>query len=363
MNDSTNRTAGSISVDVLVTLAPVGLFAYLSMQLVMPFLTILAWSAILAISLYPVFRKMQGWLGGRASLAALAFSLIGLLILLVPTYLVGDSLVGSLVDLSNDLRDGNVSLPPPDEAVKDWPLIGDKVYGAWHSASTNLAAMLEKFAPELQHLSVVFLKIATGLVVGVLQFALSIVFAAVFMYNAASLCFLCERIAVRISASQGVHYVKMASATIRNVARGVVGVAIIQGGLASIGYFVAGFPLAGFVSAVTFLASIVQAPPLVMIPAIIYMWSAESTTTALIFTAYMLPVMFCDNILKPILMARGLETPMIVILIGVIGGTLSGGLLGLFIGPVVLALFYKMIQIWTGIDKAPEPVEIKSSES
>ena len=116
--------------------------------------------------------------------------------------------------------------------------------------------------------------------------------------------------------------------------------------------FVAGLPFAGFLSAIAVAACVVQVPILVIAPMIIYVWSAQSTVFAAIFTAYMVPVLLSDNVLKPILMARGLETPMIVILVGVIGGTISSGLMGLFLGPVVLALFYKMILVWIGRDES-----------
>jgi predicted PurR-regulated permease PerM len=186
------------------------------------------------------------------------------------------------------------------------------------------------------------------LALGVLQFALSIIFAAVFLGFSKPLGAGIKRVAGRVGNDRGRKSVDMAVKTINSVARGVLGVALIQGGLGALGVFFGGLPFPGVISALILMLCIVQMPPLAFIPLIIYAWSTESTTFALIFTVYMLACMFLDNVLKPFLLARGLSTPMVVILIGVIGGTLTAGMLGLFIGPVILAVFYEMIQLWLG---------------
>lgn len=340
------------SIDVLIIVGILALLAYLSLTLIMPFLTILIWAAILSVALSPVFVVFRNKTGMRASWASVIFALAGLVILLVPAYLAVNSMVGSLGGLADSLGSDSFHVPPPDASVQDWPLIGNKVYDLWQHASENLTQTAQTFAPQIQKLGVAVLGAGASLTVGVLQFALSIVFAAVFLATSLSMKALCERIAGRISEERGTTYVKMATATVQNVSRGVIGVALIQGTLGAIGFLVAGLPFAGFLSVIFVMAAIVQVPPLVIIPTIIYVWSVEPTMVAVIFTVYMLPVMFIDNVLKPILMARGLETPMIVILIGVIGGTLTMGLLGLFIGPVILALFHKLVTVWMAGDDA-----------
>ena len=222
----------------------------------------------------------------------------------------------------------------------------------WHDASVNLTEMAKTFGPQIQKLGLAALNAGASLSVGVLQFAASIIFATVFLATSLSMKTLCEHVAGRISAERGLTYVKMAAARVQNVSRGVIGVALIQGTLGAIGFLVAGLPFAGLLAVIFVMAAIVQVPPLVVIPTIICVWSVEPTMVAVIFTVYMLPVMVIDNVLKPILMARGPETPMIVILIGVIGGTLTMGLLGLFIGPVILALFHKLVTVWMAGDDA-----------
>ena len=349
------------SIDVLIIVAIIGVLAYLSLTLISPFLTILVWAAILAVALSPLFESFKRKTGMRGSWASVLFALLGLLILLVPAYLAVESMASSLGGLSDTLKSGSFTVPPPDASVKDWPVVGSKVYALWHDASVNLTETAKTFAPQIEKFGLAVLNGGATLTIGVLQFAVSIVFAAIFLATSLSMKTLCERIAGRISAERGLTYVKMATATVQNVSRGVIGVALIQGTLGAIGFLVAGLPFAGFLSVIFVMAAIVQVPPLVVIPTIIYVWSVEPTMVAVIFTVYMLPVMFIDNVLKPILMARGLETPMIVILIGVIGGTLTMGLLGLFIGPVILALFHKLVTVWmtgeTADDLEAEPAD------
>ncbi|MEM1276730.1 MAG: AI-2E family transporter [Pseudomonadota bacterium] len=334
------------SVDIYVSLAVVTLIGYLALDLISPFVSILLWSVILSVGIFPVYQKLSEWFGGHTGWAGTAIAVIFLLLLLVPTFLIVQSIIDSVSVISTKITNDEFSIPPPDASVAAWPLIGNQVYGIWSDAHENLEKVLTDFAPQLKSMASSAIGLGTSLLSGVLQFALSVVFAAVFLVYSQPLQQGTNIIANRVAKTRGAEFVSMAGATIRNVSRGVIGIAIIQGGAASIGYFVAGFPLAGILSAIVIASTIVQVPALVIIPSIIYAWSDMSTTGALLFTAWMIPVMLSDNVLKPVLMARGLTTPMIVIFMGVIGGTLSSGLLGLFIGPVILAVFYEMVLIW-----------------
>ncbi|MEM7170403.1 MAG: AI-2E family transporter [Pseudomonadota bacterium] len=353
----------SSSVDVYILLALITLFFYLSLKIISPFVTILIWAVIMAVGLYPVFLKLKGWMGGKDGLAGTVIALIGLFILLGPAYLAVESVIESVGPLASNLKNDAVEIPPPNEAIKEWPLVGERLFALWEKASLDLAQTAAHFAPQIKDFANFLLAVGGGMVGGLLQFALSVIFAAVMLAYADPLAKGTDLLAARLAGTTGRDFVAMCSATIRNVTRGILGVAIIQGGLAAIGFFAIGFPFAGLFAVVTIVACMVQVPPLVIIPAIIYVWSAETTLAATLFTVYMLPVMFSDNILKPVLMARGLETPMVVILIGVIGGTVSSGLLGLFIGPVILAVFYKMCEVWvTSSAEKSEQAEVNKAD-
>jgi predicted PurR-regulated permease PerM len=341
-----NRSVTAHSVDILVTLALVSLFAFLSFRILSPFLSILIWAAILAIALHPVFVVLKARLWGNGRWSATILALIGLMLILGPATLAVDSAIRTISPMATKLQSGDIAVPSPSEAVKDWPLIGDWAFNKWSGASESLEKTAIHFAPQIKSLATSLIGMSSGLAVGILQFSLSMIFAAVFLSYSAPLVVASNNLAERIANKRGRLFVEMIGATIRNVARGIIGVAIIQGGLASVGIIAVGLPFAGAVAIICVVACIVQAPFLVIVPTIIYVWNAEPTVTAAIYTAFMVPVLLSDNFLKPILMAQGLETPMAVILIGVIGGTLTSGLLGLFMGPVVLAVFYKMVVIW-----------------
>jgi predicted PurR-regulated permease PerM len=296
---------------------------------------------------YPAFAWLEARLGGRGGLAATLISL-GLLTLVIgPAVLLGGSAIDSLRSIAASLSEETFAIPPPSETVKSWPLVGERVYQAWASAAEQLGDTLVRFAPQLGTLGTKVLGFAAGLVGGVLQFVLSIIFAGLMLRSADALSATTRTIARRLTARRGDLLIDMAAATIRNVSRGVIGVAILQAILAAIGLMVAEVPAAELIAIGVLVLAIIQiGPNILLIPVIIWVWTAMPTTTAVLFTAYMVPVMLFDNFLKPMLMARGLDTPMIVIFIGVIGGTMNFGLLGVFIGPVVLAVCYDLATNW-----------------
>ncbi|MEM6439924.1 MAG: AI-2E family transporter [Pseudomonadota bacterium] len=345
-----------LSVDVFVTLVLIVAFGWLSFSYVAPFVPILMWSAVLAVALHPLYRGLVLRMGGREGRAALVLGLIGVLLILAPAFMIGSALVESFGDLARRLGGDDVSVPPPSEAVKAWPLIGPAVFAQWSEAHADLNETLRRFAPQLRAISTSLLAAGAGVALGVLQFALSVAFAAVFLRFAEPLTEALGRLASRAASERGRLMLSLSAATIRSVSRGVLGVAVVQGVLAGVGVVAMGLPFAGFLAAILLMACIVQAPPLAFLPVIALAWSVDGGVWALFFTIYMIAVMFLDNVLKPMLLGRGLTTPMPVILVGVIGGTLSSGLLGLFVGPVVLALVWELIRAWSAPETAADEV-------
>jgi len=347
LTETGRKEISALAVDTAVLIALIAFLGYLVITLLQPFATILLWAVILAIAVYPAFFWLEARLGGRKGLAATLLSL-GLLVIVVgPAVLLGGSAIDSLRSLAASLSEETFAIPPPSETVKSWPLVGEQLYQAWASVAENLGATLVRLAPQLQTLGTHVLGFALGLGGGVLQFVLSIVFAGFMLRSVDALSAAARTIARRLTTRRGDVLIDMAAATIRNVSRGVIGVAILQAILAAIGLVVADVPAAELIAIGVLVLAIIQiGPNILLIPVIIWVWTAMPTTTAILFTAYMVPVMLFDNFLKPMLMARGLDTPMIVIFIGVIGGTLSIGLLGVFIGPIVLAVFYDLVTNW-----------------
>jgi len=347
LTEAGRKEISVLAVDTAVLIALIAFLGYLVISLLQPFATILLWAVILAVAVYPAFSWLEARLGGRGGLAATLISL-GLLTLVIgPAVLLGGSAIDSLRSIAASLSEETFAIPPPSETVKSWPLVGERLYQAWASAAEHLGDTLVRFAPQLGTLGTYVLGFALGLGGGVLQFVLSIVFAGFMLRSTDALSATTRTIARRLTTRRGDVLIDMAAATIRNVSRGVIGVAILQAILAAIGLVVADVPAAELIAIGVLVLAIIQiGPNILLIPVIIWVWTAMPTTTAILFTAYMVPVMLFDNFLKPMLMARGLDTPMIVIFIGVIGGTLSIGLLGVFIGPIVLAVFYDLVTNW-----------------
>lgn len=353
------RTA--ISAEVIDAAIRVGLLAlliYWSWEIVAPFLTVLMWSAILAIALYPVFDWLQKALR-RPKVAAVLVTLFCILLVLAPMAWLGFGLLTGAKILAKAL-DGGVSIPLPSPSVRDWPLIGARVHDFWTRAATDLSAQLPELSPVLKPIATWTLHVASSVVVGLLEFLVSIVLAGFLFRPGPQLVAALARIMDRILKPRGTEMIQLAGATIRNVSRGVIGVALLQSILAGAGFIVAGIPGAGALAFGSLVLGVVQVGPAILfLPVIVWSWVNMEPIPALMFTAYMVPVGLLDNVLRPILMARGLATPMPLIIIGVLGGTIAYGIIGLFFGPIVLAVGWQLGSAWMKPDQDSGQIECK----
>jgi predicted PurR-regulated permease PerM len=334
-------------VETAIRLGALGLLLYWSLILVRPFISIVIWSVVLTVALYPVFEWVALRLGGRRGLAAFLVTILSLLIVIGPATWLALGLVESLRVISERFDLSTLAIPPPSKAVKDWPMIGDPIYQFWNLASTNFKAALAEILPQLKPLGSSLLRIGADTGIGIIKFLASIIVAGFLFSPAPSLAEAVKMFARRLNSTHGEEFVVQAGATIRAVSRGVIGISVLQALLAGLGLMVAGVPQASLITFAVLVFGIVQiGPAVILIPVIIWSWTAMEITTALLFTVYMIPVNLLDNILKPIVMGRGLKTPMLVILIGVIGGTLAYGITGLFLGPIVLAVIWELLIAW-----------------
>ncbi len=334
-------------VELTIKLGVLGLLLYWAFILVSPFITIAAWSVVLTVALYPVYDWMVIRFGGRRRLAAALLTFFSLLIVIGPATWLVLGLIDSLRTLSTELDLSAVSVPPPANSVKTWPLIGEAVYQFWDLASTNLQAALVKIAPQLKPLGGNLLRMAADAGGGMIKLIAAIVVSGFLFAPAPQLIAALRQFSRKLASGRGEHFVALAGATIRNVSRGVVGISMLQALLAGVGFSVAGIPGASLMTSAVLILGMIQVGPTVLIvPVIIWCWMSKDTTTALLFTVYMIPVSLLDNVLRPIVMARGLATPMIVIAVGVIGGALSFGITGLFLGPITLAVIWELLAAW-----------------
>ena len=334
-------------IAIAIRLGVLALLLYWSLVFVRPFVSIAIWSVVLTVALYPVFEWTSFRLGGRRRLAAALITILSLLIVIGPAAWLVLGLVDSLRMISERLDFSSLTIPPPSKSVKDWPLIGNPIYQFWDLASTNFRAALAKIMPELKPLGSSLLRIGADSGLGIIKFLASIIVAGFLFSPAPTLVDAIKKFSHRLSSERGEEFVNQAGATIRAVSRGVIGVSVLQALLAGIGLTVAGVPQASLITFAVLIFAIVQiGPSIILVPVIIWSWTVMETTSALLFTMYMVPVNLLDNFLRPVVMGRGLKTPMLVILIGVIGGTLAYGFIGLFLGPIVLAVMWELFVAW-----------------
>jgi predicted PurR-regulated permease PerM len=334
-------------IETAIRLAVLALLLYWSFVLVQPFISIFIWSVVLAVALFPVFEWISFRLGGRRRLAAAITTVLSLLVIIGPATWLAMGLVDSVRMISDRLDPSLAAIPSPPVSVKDWPLIGEPIYQFWDLASTNLSAAFATIIPQLKPLGGRLLRVGADTGLGIIKFLIAVLVAGFLFSPAPSLAAAVKRFSRRLNPDRGEELVVQAAATIRAVSRGVIGISMLQALLAGIGLMAAGIPQASLIAFAVLILGIIQiGPTVVIVPVIIWSWMSMETTSALLFTVYMVPVNLLDNLLRPLVMGRGLKTPILVILIGVIGGTLAYGISGLFLGPIVLAVIWELMVAW-----------------
>lgn len=334
------------AVEPVLRIAALGLLLYACFILLLPFLSIIVWSAVLAVALYPVFKWISVRLGGRPRLAAALVTLLGLMVVIGPATWLTLGLIESARAIYDHFDLAKMSLPAPPAGVKTWPLIGESLYQFWELASTNVTTALAELAPYLKPVGSILLSIAGGAGVGFLKFLGAIVIAGFLFPAGASLAEAARHVARRLAAD-GDALVELAAATIRNVSVGVVGVSALQALLVGPALIVARVPGSSLLTSAVLILGIIQVgPSIVLLPLVVWSWFVMEPWMALLFTCYLVPVGLVDNVLRPLVMGRGLATPMPVILLGVLGGTIAAGITGLFLGPIVLAVIWELLVPW-----------------
>ncbi|MGA9163398.1 MAG: AI-2E family transporter [Thiobacillus sp.] len=337
-------------LDVLIQAGLIAALVALCFRIFSPFLTLMLWAVILAVTLYPLHQIIVRKLGGRQGWAATVLVLCGILLIVVPTFLLASSLADSIVSFVQGMRDNTLVIPPPSDAVAGWPVVGEKLHAVWQLAATDLPALLQKLQPKIGDLARAALGYVAGMGGSMLAFLFSFIVAGIIMAygegGAESMRAIHRRI---VGAERGDRFTALSTATIRAVAMGVLGVALIQAIVIGLALILAGIPYAGVLAVITLVLGVAQIPALLItLPAIAYIWMSGSyeTTPAVIYTVLLVIAGFADNVLKPLLLGRGVDAPMPVILLGALGGMVSAGILGMFAGAVLLALGYQLFMAW-----------------
>jgi predicted PurR-regulated permease PerM len=325
-----------------------------------PFIVPVVWGVIIAVAAYPAYRYLEVRLRGRRGLAAVLFTLLMIVVVAVPSAILGKSMVSGVRGASAAFQAGTLVVSPPPERVKGWPIVGKSVYDFWQLASENIVAAVQQLRPWIRAAGKWLLGVAAGAGIASLQFLLAIIIAGVLLAHAREGDRVTRAIALRLSPEHGPAYAAVAEQTVRSVALGILGVALLQGLLAGFGFILAGVPGAGLLTLVCVVLGVIQiGVGIVLIPVVIYLFSTADTTTAVAFLVYAILIAPLDNILKPLLLGRGIKVPMVVVFIGAIGGFLNAGIIGLFIGAVVFTLGYGLFLAWLYNTEQTAPPESK----
>ena len=323
--------------------------------IVRPFISILAWSAVLAVALYPLHAWLSDNLGQRRKLSASIVTVLAAAVVIVPATWLAVGLVEGLRTIYERLGSERQLVPSPPTAIKDWLFVGEWLYNLWNQASTNLEAVLKELVPYLKPLLLALLGMVGDMGIGALKFVVALILAGFLLPSGLRWVKASRTIVARLLPQRSQDFVGLAGTTIRTVSQGVIGIALVQAFLIGIGLKFAGIASAGLLAFVVMILSILQigAAP-VLIPCVIWIWMTKDFAPALLVTVYLVVVGLADNVLRPLLMGRGLTTPIPVIFIGLLGGTLAHGIIGLFIGPIVLAVGWELLMVWIRDDQAKE---------
>jgi len=337
-------------MDVLIRAGLVLALTILCYQIFSPFIGLMAWALILAVTLYPAHQKLARKMGGRQGLSATLLTLAGIVIIVLPTAVLMGALGDSMHDLVNGARNNTLAVPAPKAGVAEWPIVGKRIHGAWTQAHEDLPAFIQSLQPKAGALAKTTVEAVASIAGAILLFVASFIVAGIIMAFGKAGAGSAEAIFDRIMGiGRGAEFVTLSSATIRAVALGVLGVAFIQAIVIGLTMMVAGIPFAGALALLLLVLGIAQVPALlVTLPVIAYVWVSGNydTGAAVVYTVLLFIGGMLDNVLKPLLLGRGVDAPMPVILLGALGGMATAGILGLFVGATLLALGYQILMGW-----------------
>jgi predicted PurR-regulated permease PerM len=344
--DLTRTTLGVLFIGVLIVA---------TLWVLRPFLAPTIWATMIVVATWPMLRWFQARLWGRRSLAVLVMSLLILMLLVVPLMLA----IGTIVRHADDIvaqaaMISGFKVPAPPPWVASLPMVGERAAQLWEqAAAAGSVGLLSKLAPYADDIAKWFVSQAGSVGLVFVQFLLTVVLAALMYSDGERAALAVRRFGRRLAGVHGDNAVILAGQAIRGVALGVGITALVQSGLGGIGLAIAGVPFASLLTAVMLLLCIAQlGPGLVMFPAVAWLyWSGETGwgTFLLIWSSV---VVTMDNFLRPVLIKRGADLPLLLIFAGVIGGLLAFGLIGIFVGPVVLAVAYTLVGEWIKLGEA-----------
>ena len=351
-----NKLASNNSVyDTTIRLFILLLIVVWCLLIMYPFVSIILWSLILAMAIYPLHKKLSEKIGGRKKLASFIIVFSILAVIFVPTGFLISSLVDEVKELKVSYDNGSLSIPPPTEKIKEWPIIGEKLYNTWETAYLDIEKVIIKYRDQLTEYGSKLAKGILSAASGVVQIMVALVIAGILLVIGGAGEGI-RKFFRKLAGERGDEFADVTMKTVANVVKGVLGVALILAILNGILFMFAGIPYAGIWTLLVFVLGVLQIPLfIVTLPIILYMYATKEPIPATVWTVLLLVAGMSDNVLRPILLGQGAPVPMMVIFIGVIGGFIFSGFIGLFTGAIVLSIGYKLFIGW--INTSDEALE------
>jgi predicted PurR-regulated permease PerM len=341
--------AGRTQVELWIGRAAVVVLGLLCLMVLRPFVSAALWALILCFTTWPLFLRLEDFLGGRRTLSALVATLFLAGVIVVPVAILGATLadnVSALIGASQKLI--HEGPPAPPDWVAHVPLIGGRVAAYWNYLDESSSVRLQELTRLLPAAQMIVLKGGRALAEGLFEIILSLLIAFFFYRDGHAAAGQLHAALHRLAGEQGDRLLDLAGATIRAVVYGILGTSLLQGVVAAIGFAIARVPGAVTLGFVTFLLSLLPGgPPIVAAPAAFWLYRQGSLAWAVFIMAWGLMVGALDNVVKPLLISRGGSTPMILVMLGVLGGALAFGLIGMFLGPTLVAVGYSMFEQWS----------------
>ena len=334
------------TIEMALKLGLLGLIGYWCFKILSPFLIPLIWGIIIAIAVEPVYIWLNNKFGKSPKITASIVSFLLIVFILLPSIFLVRSAVNEVRFVADKVRSGEIDVSKSSDAVKEWPVVGDFAHNLWVEVNTNLKGVVNDYEKEVVGVTKFLVKSVLNAGFGILQFLIAIIIAGVLLATpqTRSMTIILFR---KAAGSLGTEFVEISEETIKNVVKGILVVAVIQSFVMGAGMVLAGVPLAGLWAVVVLFWSVVQLPTIILvIPLLIFIWTDLETGWAVFWTIFFVLSGGIDNLLKPILMGQGLPVPMFIIFLGAIGGLLWNGIIGLFIGSIVLSLGYKLLTYW-----------------
>jgi predicted PurR-regulated permease PerM len=355
------QTNSNISIyDTTIRLFIMLLIIAWCLMIMYPFVSIILWSLILALAMYPAHTKLSKKLGGKPKLASVIIILAILIVVMIPTWFLISSLVDEFKVLKASYDSGALTIPPPSEKVKEWPVIGNKLYDTWVTASGDIEQLLVKYKDQLIQYGTALAKGIFSAVSGIVQIMIAFVIAGILLSIGGTTEWVLKFFR-KVSGSRGDEFADMILKTVSSVVNGILGESLVMALLNGTVFLLAGVPFAGIWTFLVFIFAVLQIPVVcITIPIVIYLFFVKSLAAAILWTILLLLVSLSDNFLTPLMLGKGAPVPMVVIFVGVIGGFAVFGFIGLFTGAIVLSLGYKLFIEWINSGKNDDLNDVKT---